>query len=343
MSKEKINIGNHLSETATLVRFTTKFWSGIKSDKFLEKKLVESTNCDKGSVNAQKYLVGKEYAKHFRSIINQVRNEYYYPLTLAWDDNTHDNDGKVVSGWRLCPNRNLDKLVYELDKAEINFKKEVRGFIKDYPTLISEAKQKLGEAFNIEDYPQPEKLVTYYTDNEGKERMRGKFRFDVKFNEIPNWAEHKSKDVRLNISSSVINRIKNDVESRVLVNRNNSMKTYLKDIEKKAYDLAERLANYDPKDKKNRSFFKNQGINTLRGIVQVLPSMNEDVFGNDETINEIHQKLVVALAGIGNPEELREDSATAKEKRANISTKLKKAVDPINQGFMDQLAGGGND
>ena len=173
--------------------------------------------------------------------------------------------------------------------------------------------------------------------------MRGKFRFDVKFNEIPNWAEHKSKDVRLNISSSVINRIKNDVESRVLVNRNNSMKTYLKDIEKKAYDLAERLANYDPKDKKNRSFFKNQGINTLRGIVQVLPSMNEDVFGNDETINEIHQKLVVALAGIGNPEELREDSATAKEKRANISTKLKKAVDPINQGFMDQLAGGGND
>ena len=86
MSKEKIDIGNHLSETATLVRFTTKFWSGIKSDKFLEKKLVESTNCDKGSVNAQKYLVGKEYAKHFRSIINQVRNEYYYPLTLAWDE-----------------------------------------------------------------------------------------------------------------------------------------------------------------------------------------------------------------------------------------------------------------
>ena len=54
MTKEKKNI---LAEKAVLVRFTTKHWSGIKSDKQLRNKLSVDTNASTDLLNVQKHLI----------------------------------------------------------------------------------------------------------------------------------------------------------------------------------------------------------------------------------------------------------------------------------------------
>ena len=145
---------NTLSENATLVRLTTKFWSGIKTDKSLRDNLADITNTsDESMLHVAKHLVGFNANKYFRRIINKVRNDSYYPLTLPWDDNSSDDDNKVVSGWRLCPNSQLDNLQKAIDQARQDFFKEVDEFCKNYPKMIDDAKGVLGHAFNMGDYP----------------------------------------------------------------------------------------------------------------------------------------------------------------------------------------------
>ena len=62
---------NTLSENAVLVRFTTKFWSGIKSDKNLRGQLATDVKADEELLNVQKHLLGNSHSKYFRRIINK--------------------------------------------------------------------------------------------------------------------------------------------------------------------------------------------------------------------------------------------------------------------------------
>ena len=144
---------NTLSENATLVRLTTKHPSGIKSDKDLKEGLAIDQKANNDSLHVAKYIFGKETNKYFRRIINQFRNNYFYPLTVPWDDNTSDYEGKVLSGWRLCPNKELDRLVDKVNEAKNDFQKEVKQFLDNYDNLIYQNKSALGDAFKLSDYP----------------------------------------------------------------------------------------------------------------------------------------------------------------------------------------------
>ena len=73
---------------------------------------------------------------------------------MPWDDNSTDYDtGKTVSGWRLCPNSNLDKLQSHVDISKQVWEREVEGFLRSYPKQMEQAKRNLGEAYNEYDYP----------------------------------------------------------------------------------------------------------------------------------------------------------------------------------------------
>lgn len=125
------NTRSPLSETATLVRLTTKFWSGIKTDKGLRVALADDVKADDDRcLHVAKHLVGVNANKQFRRIINKVRNGQFYPLTLAWDDSSTDDEGKVLSGWRLCPNTRLDDLLAIMSKARDDFSKRLMAFAK---------------------------------------------------------------------------------------------------------------------------------------------------------------------------------------------------------------------
>ena len=61
-NKEK----NTLSETATKVRLTTKFWSGIKTDKSLRRKLADDVNInDDKHLHVAKHLVERNNLREY--------------------------------------------------------------------------------------------------------------------------------------------------------------------------------------------------------------------------------------------------------------------------------------
>tara|TARA_B100000519_G_C14224500_1_gene429306 strand:+ start:463 stop:1431 length:969 start_codon:yes stop_codon:yes gene_type:complete len=311
-----------LSEKAVLVRFTTKFWSGIKSDKNLRTKLADDTKADSDLLNVQKHLVGNAHSKYFRRIINKVRNDFYYPMTLAWDDNSTDVDGKVVSGWRLCPNTQLDNLSEAMDTAKRDFFKEVDAFLESYPQKIEEAKSLLGDAFNESDYPKSWEI-------------RDKFKFDFETNLISQYGS----DLRLDVSETMRKKIENDVENRIKNNVATQTRVIVDALVEQVSHLADKLKSYDPKDVKKGGFFKDSSVDKLRQAIQVLPSFNDSVFGNDDDIAKAHTDLVSVMSKIDSVDSLRDQSASGKSKRDQVASDLEKAIDPLKDDFLGKLGG----
>ncbi len=313
---------NTLSENATLVRLTTKFWSGIKTDKSLRANLADITNTsDESMLHVAKHLVGFNANKYFRRIINKVRNNSYYPLTLPWDDNSSDDDNKVVSGWRLCPNSQLDNLQKAIDQAKQDFFKEVDEFCKNYPKMIDDAKGVLGHAFNMGDYPPVDDI-------------KDKFKFDFEITLIPSY----SNDIRLNVSADLRKRIEQDAEKRLSKNVKTIFQTTVDALVEQVEHISEKLKSYDPNNKQG-GFFKDSSFDKLRKAVEVIPNVNQDVLGNDTDIANAHQSLVAVLSTINSIDSLRDETDIGDAKRKKVADDLDKAIDPLKGGLMKKLGG----
>tara|TARA_R100001591_G_scaffold1390_1_gene3388 strand:- start:2006 stop:2968 length:963 start_codon:yes stop_codon:yes gene_type:complete len=316
----KNNNVNTLSENATLVRFTTKHPSGIKSDKDLRKGLAIDKEANNDSLHVAKYIFGKETNKYFRRIINQFRYNYFYPLTVPWDDNTSDYDGKVLSGWRLCPNRELDRLMDKANESKSDFQKEVDSFLDNYDNLIEANKYKLGQAFKLSDYPEKDVIAT-------------KFRFDFELGTVP---QFNTKDVRLNVSEKLRKKIEQDALKRATKNVEAITRTTVDTLLESVEHLADKLKSYDPKTK-GGGFFKNSSFDKLRQFLDTLPSINSDILGNDKTIAEAHQNLVSVFAKINDVDSLRDDDDYTDKKRKQLADDLKDSVDELKGGFLDDM------
>ena len=316
----KNNNVNTLSENATLVRFTTKHPSGIKSDKDLRKGLAIDKEANNDSLHVAKYIFGKETNKYFRRIINQFRYNYFYPLTVPWDDNTSDYEGKVLSGWRLCPNRELDRLMDKANESKSDFQKEVDSFLDNYDNLIEANKYKLGQAFKLSDYPSKDVIAT-------------KFRFDFELGTVP---QFNSKDVRLNVSEKLRKKIEQDALKRATKNVEAITRTTVDTLLESVEHLADKLKSYDPKTK-GGGFFKNSSFDKLRQFLDTLPSINSDILGNDKTIAEAHQNLVSVFAKINDVDSLRDDDDYTDKKRKQLADDLKDSVDELKGGFLDDM------
>jgi len=323
MNKEKEN-SNTLSQNATLVRLNTKHPSGVKSDKYLKDGLAIEQEALRESLHVAKYIFGKDTNKYFRRIINQFRNNVYYPLTVPWDDNTSDYEtGKVLSGWRLCPNRELDMLMDRVNQAKLDFDKEVKQFLDNYDNLIESNRVKLGNAFKLSDYPSVEEIET-------------KFRFDFELGSVPRF---DSKDIRLNVSEKLRAKIENDAIKRANKNVETIARTTVEALLESVGHLADKLKSYDPTSKQKGGFFKNSSFDKLRSFLDTLPSINADILGNDKMIADAHQKLVSVFASINDVDSLRDESSYGANKRKQIADDLEESIDELKGGFLDNMFG----
>jgi len=270
------NLTNTLSENATLVRLTAKHPSGLKVDKELRSNLAEDNSVTNAKLlQVSKHIFGTDVNKYFRRILNEFRHRFYYPLTVAWSDNSTDDFGHTVSGWRLCPNTNLEQLQSEVDNAKTDYFKEVKHFLDNYPDMVAGAKGNLGETFKEEDYPTVERLET-------------KFRFEFEMTVVPQIGD----DIRLNVSEKLRKRIENDAVKRANNNIKSVFKTTVEALLEQVDHLATKLKEYNPKGAQKSGYFNKSSFDKLRQAIEVLPAINADILGNDKSINTAHQKLV---------------------------------------------------
>ena len=310
-----------LSENAVKCRLTTKHWSGIKVDKHQKKKLADMNKANADFLNVQKYLVGKKSADYFRKIINKFRNDHYFPATFPWGDKTTDyNSGKQKTEWRLIPITKLDQLMDMVEIGKKQFDKEVDSFCERYPRLIEDARVQLGDTFKRRDYP-------------SVNQIREKFYFDFEIEAVTEY--ESTTDIRLNCSEALKKRIEADAKKRVTNNVNAVMKEVVSGLLTQVDELAEKLVTYDPKNKQ-KNFFKDASFNNLKKILDNLPSINNDLLGNDADIKSAHQNLVALFAKLGDVDELRKSDAEADSKRKKVAKDLADSVDDLKGSFLDK-------
>ena len=318
------NLTNTLSENATLVRLTAKHPSGLKVDKELRSNLAEDNSVTNAKLlQVSKHIFGTDVNKYFRRILNEFRHRFYYPLTVAWSDNSTDDFGHTVSGWRLCPNTNLEQLQSEVDNAKTDYFKEVKHFLDNYPDMVAGAKGNLGEAFKEEDYPTVEWLKT-------------KFRFEFEISVVP----QLGNDIRLNVSEKLRKRIENDAVKRANNNIKSVFKTTVEALLEQVDHLATKLKEYNPKGAQKSGYFNKSSFDKLRQAIEVLPAINADILGNDKSINTAHQKLVSVFATINSVENLRDNTEMGEAKRKQVADDLTGAVGGLKGGFIDKAFGG---
>ena len=245
-------------------------------------------------------------------------------MTVPWDDNTSDFEGKVLSGWRLCPNQELDTLMDKVNDAKVDFDKEVKQFLDNYDNLIEANKYKLGDAFKLSDYPTKDEIAT-------------KFRFDFELGTVP---QFNSKDIRLNVSEKLRKKIESDALKRATKNVEAITRTTVETLLESVEHLADKLSSYDPKTK-GGGFFKNSSFDKFRQFLDTLPSINSDILGNDKKIAEAHQNLVTVFAKINDVNSLRDDDDYTDKKRKQLADDLKDSVsdlaDEMKGGFLNDM------
>ena len=311
---------NLLSKRALLVSLTIKHPSGIKVDKSLREGLEVDVGADERTLHVSKHIFGENINKIFRLISTRARRNYYWKMTVPWCDTNSDDGSSMTSGWRLCPSTKLEELDERMNEAKAEFYEEAEKFLQNYDTFVSVAERKLGSAFNSEDYPDVETI-------------RSKFVFAFKKETISEIT--RSTDIRLEVSDKMKADIQREAESKI--------KNNVKNVFKVTVDaLLEQVNHIVDKLKKGEQFHA-RSFDKLRQSVDMLPSINSDILGNDQDITNTHQSLLTVLASINSYDSLRDDSDLGEAKRKKVADDLEKSVGDLKGSFLDKAFGGSND
>ena len=150
-------------------------------------------------------------------------------------------------------------------------------------------------------------------------------------------------DIRLTVSEKLRQRIESDAINRSNKNINNVMTITVDALLEQVNHVATKLKEYDPDNKQKGGFFNKSSFEKLRKAVEVLPSINQDVLGNNENIAEAHQSLCSVLATINSVDSLRDETDLGKQKREQVAEGLEQSIDGLKGNLFDKLYGGKKD
>ena len=341
--KPKNDTTSVLHQKAVMIRLRTGLWSGIKSSKKVRKAIAEMS--DGGSENAfngQTYLTGDKSRgnnpnTYFRGILTKFRKESFHSLTHPWED------GK--DGWRLCSVHKQTQVWDAYNKAKIEWEKEVDGFVKDLPKIVANyAKADLGVFYDESFYPQGYEY--YDEDNKlvkvtAEENLRSKFRFDLDTRGVEEIVN--AKDIRLEVSDEMKERLVNDTKDRLTRNLIAVGKNAVDELVENIENLTTRMREYNSlKGKKRSGTFHKTNVPKIEKSLSVLADLNAEILGNDPTISKVHKSLTSKVDKLKDEKyfsALRDDTFEAQEEREQVSDSLDDSITDLKGDFLNKAFG----
>ena len=241
-----------LNDKAMLIYLNISFWTARKYDKRISQEIEDQYNADEAG-RYNKILIAKEHLSNIQKIISAARTFHY--------ENTHDNGG------RLLPSANYFNYVKSIQSFKDNFEREVTNFLRVYPNLKDEARQRLNGMFDEDDYPDVYILET---------------KFNIKSIILP---VPEADDFRVNLTDDEVEGVRTSIREQVEASTESAMKDLWKRLFKVVSHMSERLS--DPENK-----FKNSLVENIEDLCELLPKLNiTDDPGLAVAVNEIKAKL----------------------------------------------------
>lgn len=278
-------MSTQLSERAMLVSLHISSWSGMQVDREVTDAVNADFKADKKAGRYNKRLVDSQFLEGISSAHSKARAAHKL-LTLPWEDD----------GTRVLANVGYINYTTVMKDCRLKAEAAVKEFLSDITPAINEAKVRLGDMFNADDYPDAAELKT-------------KFGFDVEIKPMP-----EGKDFRAKLSEDAVKAIVKDIERRSDQRLEAAMKDVFVRVQDVVSKMSERLREYQPgKDgKKASGIIRDTLVYNINELAELMPALN--VTG-DPRIDELAKQLKAELVE-HSPEILRAD---AKVRQATIS------------------------
>jgi hypothetical protein len=256
-----------------LVTLTISQWTARKHDRSVSNE-VDKTHGAKDGGRYNKLLIRKEALEPMSKIESAARL-YLYKMTLAWGDN----------GERLLPADLFLEFGPQMQKFRNDFEVATKNFVAEYPTLVQEARTRLGTLYDPADYPAD---------------IRDKFCFSPPaVTPVPS-----ANDFRVNLSAGYVDSIKADITERMNQRQKDSLKQVWMRVRDVVSKMSERLGN-------EKSPLFDSLIGNARDLIDILPALN---LTNDAELNAIAAELQGILVPV---DRMRQD----KRLRADVASK----------------------
>lgn len=274
-----------ISSSAMLVELNISVWTGRKFDKQVSAEIDVQKHTTTRVVNAHKNLTADE--PNFQAIGKYAGNArtFHYFSTMPWSD----------SGLRLLTTAMYFDYQQKISEMEQEFYQLVTIAVADWDNMIHRARTKLGDLFNIEDYP-------------SKDDIASKYRFSVKFAPVPDVG-----DWRVDVGNEAMQYLN---ECHAKAQRENIESAY-KDVWDRTHEA---LASMSAKLSGNKKqIFRDTLVSNVRDMVELLDKFN---ITGDETMRRARIKLEDVMSGI-TPDALREDDDLRLDTKSKVDALLK--------------------
>jgi hypothetical protein len=273
---------NDIQSKAMLVRLTTKKLNRNTRDKILSAEMVDRVKASEaGALRVQKSLFSKQATKAYEQLLNEAR-KYYYRVTLPWD----------YRGFQLLPVAMYKDFTDKMKSYTSQYRELVNEFIDSVEVHISEAKDMLGEAFNIEDYN------FVHTDGTvDRTALMECFDLSIEYSVIPD-----TNDIRVTLTDEDKQALAEEIESKSQQKFAESQKHIITLLYDHICAIHERLSV-------DEHVFRDSLIGNLEQLCDLIPKLN---ISNDPTINNLAREAKAKIAS-WDPGALREDNVARKE------------------------------
>jgi hypothetical protein len=279
-------VGSHvINDRAMLVGLTIRRWHPHKTDRVASQEIADAHKSDINMGRYRKRLVIKEHFKGMLTVINQLRNEFFF-LTLPWSDD----------GYRILSANGYFEFTKRIADLKGKFNTEVAAFIPEYPSMKAEAEKRLNGLFNEADYPSESKL-------------REMFGIDVTIRPIPS-----GKDFRVDVGDSEVKMIREAIEEQSKRVIENAVKDLWRRLQSVLEHASKRLKEYSVStDGKVEHTFRDSTISNIIELVDIIPALN---ITNDPDLVKFAERIRKEVTA-HTAEELRDQETL----RVSVATK----------------------
>lgn len=227
-----------LEQKAMLVALNIGNYSGRKFDRKVTAEIANQHGTlgrDIGNFN--KLLLAKKDTIELDRIVNSAR-VFHRTNTLPWG-----------VGYELLTISNFEKYSAGMREFSQSYDREVKRIQNKYPELIEEAKVRLKDMWNEDDYPT-------------QDQLENKYYFKVTILPIPT-----TEDIRVNLQDEEIDEIKKSMED----NMKEVHAGIMKDLWGRLY---EKIKNVSDQLSKDKTRIHTSLIGHLFDLCELLPSLN---------------------------------------------------------------------
>jgi hypothetical protein len=273
-----------LQHQAMLANLNIRSWTARKHDKAVSAEVDTVHNArDGGRYN--KLLIAKQALDPLTKQAGRIR-DYHYTMTLPWGDN----------GDRLLPAKQYMEYTAAMRIYKDEITRLTQSFINVYPTLVQDARMRLGSMYDAADYPDASDI-------------RDRFGVNVSFQPVPD-----AKDFRVDVNNDALEEIRASINATVIERQAGA----IKECWMRLYEVVSKLEATMVKDK---PIFRDSLIENVADLIAMLPKLN---ITNDKELNEICRDIQAAL--IVEPDSLRHSASSRESLALKASTILDRIV-----------------